>query len=120
MGPAVKAHLVQRAGVPRHRPGHQPAQRLLRRKALRELQAAFLAGLAGRRQSARLSGGDLALVGRGREQPDAAGLRRPDDSSAQMRGLGLGGMSSSPYESTKPLRSDDPQDTLLRALLADS
>ena len=51
-------------GCPGHRPGHQPAQRLLRSEVVGELHAAFLAGLARRRDPARLSRGDLSLVGR--------------------------------------------------------
>ena len=67
---AVQADLVHRTRLSRHRPGHQPAERLLRPEVVGKLHAAFLAGLARRRHPARLSRGDLSLVGRGREQPD--------------------------------------------------
>ena len=90
MGAAVQADLVHRARLPGHRPGHQPAQRLLRPEVVGELHAAFLAGLARRRDPARLSRGDLSLVGRGREQPDLRCLRRPDGACAGMRRLDLG------------------------------
>jgi hypothetical protein len=46
--------------------------------------------LAGRRDPARLSRGDLSLVGRGREQPGLVGLRRPDGARPRMRRLDLG------------------------------
>ncbi len=46
VGAAVQADLVHRARLPGHRPGHQPAERLLRPEVVRELHAAFLAGLA--------------------------------------------------------------------------
>ncbi len=46
MGAAVQADLVHRTRLPRHRPRHEPAQRLLRPEVVGELHAAFLAGLA--------------------------------------------------------------------------
>ena len=90
MGAAVEADLVHRARLSGHRPGHQPAQRLLRPEVVRELHAAFLAGLARRRDPARLSRGDVSLVGRGREQPGVLGLWRPHGACARMRRLDLG------------------------------
>ena len=47
VGAAVQADLVHRVGLSRHRPGHQPAQRVLRPEVVRELHAAFLAGAGG-------------------------------------------------------------------------
>ena len=90
MGAAIQADLVHRARLSRHRPGHQPAERLLRPEVLGELHAAFLAGLARRRDPARLSRGDVSLVGRCREQPGVLGLRRPDGARPRMRRLDLG------------------------------
>jgi hypothetical protein len=46
MGAAVQADLVHRARLSGHRPGHEPAERLLRPEVVGELHAAFLAGLA--------------------------------------------------------------------------
>jgi hypothetical protein len=46
MGAGVQADLVHRARLPRHRPWHEPAQRLLRPEVIGELHAAFLTGLA--------------------------------------------------------------------------
>ena len=66
MGAAVQADLVHRTRLPGHRPGHQPAERLLRPEVVGELHAAFLAGLARRRDPAGLSRGDVSLVGRPR------------------------------------------------------
>ena len=90
LGPAVQADLVHRARLPRHRPGHQPAQRLLRSQVLGEFHAAFLAGLARRRHSAGLSRGDVSVVGRSREQPTVLGLRRPDGACPRKRRLDMG------------------------------
>jgi len=45
LGAAIQADLVHRAWLPGHRPGHQPAKRLLRPEVVRELHPAFLAGL---------------------------------------------------------------------------
>jgi hypothetical protein len=90
VGAAVQADLVHRARLPGHRPGHQPAERLLRPEVVGELHAAFLAGLARRRDPARLSRGDVSLVGRGREQPAVRRLWRPDGACARMRRLDLG------------------------------
>ena len=90
MGAAVEADLVHRVRLSRHRPGHEPAERLLRSEVVGELHAALLAGLARRRDPARLSRGDLSLVGRGREQPAVLGLWRPDGACARMRRLDLG------------------------------
>ena len=64
-----RSRLVHRARLPGHRPGHEPAERLLRPEVVGELHAAFLAGLAGRCDAARLSRSDAPLVGRYREQP---------------------------------------------------
>jgi hypothetical protein len=50
----------------------------------------LLPRLAGRRDPAGLSRGDLSLVGRGREQPALVGLRRPDGACPRMRRLDLG------------------------------
>ena len=90
MGAAIQADLVHRARMPGHRPRYQPAQRLLRPEVVRELHAAFLAGLAGRRHPAGLSRGDVSLVGRGREQPGLVGLRWPHGARPRMRRLDVG------------------------------
>jgi hypothetical protein len=90
VGAAVQADLVHRARLSRHRPGHEPAQRLLRPEIVGELHAAFLARLAGRRHPARLSRGDVSLVGRGRRTTRSRRLRRPDGACARMRRLDLG------------------------------
>ncbi len=90
LGAAVEADLVHRVGLSRHRPRDEPAERLLRPEVIGELHAAFLAGLARRRHPARLSRGDVSLVGRGCEQPGLLGLRRPHGACARMRRLDLG------------------------------
>src|SRR5690606_37389684 len=85
-----EADPVHRTRLPRHRSWHQPAQRLLRSEVLRELHATFLAGLARRCDPARLSRGELSLVGRGCEQSGVLSLWRPDGACARMRRLDLG------------------------------
>ena len=61
--PQSKPNLVHRVGLPRHRPGHQPAQRLLRSEVLRELRALLSPAAGGTMRSSapiskrRISGG---------------------------------------------------------------
>ena len=61
--PESEGDLVHRARMPGHRPRHQPAQRLLRSEVLGKLRALLLRRLAGRRDPARLSRGDVSLWG---------------------------------------------------------
>jgi uncharacterized membrane protein YeaQ/YmgE (transglycosylase-associated protein family) len=88
---AVQADLVHRARLSGHRPGHQPAQRLLRPEVVRELHAAISrAAGATMRSSAPISRRRISGGARPRTTRCLVGLRRPDGACPRMRRLDLG------------------------------
>jgi hypothetical protein len=104
MGAAVEADLVHRAGLPRHRPRHEPAERVLRPEELGELHCrTSRAAGATTRSSApisrrRISGGAIRRTTRSppstaagwcmcRNAPPGPGTRGPIRSSPRSTGV---------------------------------